>query len=457
MNWRVKNGAQRKALRILGPVSLLLASSCSEKTPQFDLPAEVATALEAAGDLQQTKHFVTATGSIADLRDKLVEGFPQIQALIDGEGQTSEALIHELSGTPDPGLDQKLMFIAYALENRGETEHLPALRTFLADNLQSALHRTRHMVTRAIEVLETGSATGTGFYDGIQMAELMETPGTSTKTLSQGRSMAAARNSITCIKRYLLKVDGKPVSWIQGQVYSSDPMKGNSAVEAEGKECQATVALHGGTYVDDEAPAYPGRPTRTFNCAGYGLKGFNKQEGALIPWTVDPEHARKNLIDTGLLVEITDDSEALPSDLVFYFGHSGRAGHVAVINSITGAGPLRSIIVRNGDGPSGLWEDEIDSTYYFDKWYDASSRHKFKERRIYRWKNGPPSQNPTPRASGPRATATTNHPHPTTRTKTATSTPTTTVPTRPTSTRLTRTTTASATNATTPPAPPMTS
>jgi hypothetical protein len=361
----------------------------------FDLTKEVEEAMDAAGTLEQTKAVRTASGAVSGLRDRMLLAFPQLQDLLDGEGDTTAALVDRFDGVPEGDKDLQLAIFAYALEQRDATESVTELRAFLNDNIAQNLYWTPHLVTHAIRTLAGEKPLHlTASYDAVQMQQTADGPATSSahSALSVGSISLAATQRPQCYRWYVLKdedtkkaltfelthADGTTVTLpavVHGQVWANPYVP-----PSVDKLWRERVINGNGTYVQDD-PEFIGAPSRQFNCAGYAFRRFNGNRR----WTAQPDVMFQVLVGAGVLQEVSE-SKARKNDIVFYYSHTDDTlpDHVAEVHSVGSGGT----VVRGADAQSGLFDAAIDAEVFMGHWFSGGGRYV--KRKVYRYNDKKP-------------------------------------------------------------------
>lgn len=351
----------------------------------ISVPAEVQDALDAANNLEETSDLMASSGSILGLRARMSDGFPEIETLISGTGDTTAALLAPFSGTPEPDQEYRLLIHAYALEQRGGASAVSTLQEFLEDNIHGYLYYTPHFVTHAIKTLFEDSDVEDTFYYSV---EQMDDAVSASASLTKGSILGGAElekfqttdSRSNCQKRYILLdgnedviigTDGNPIT-IQGQEWSLQ------ILDSDTRTMWINRVIYGeGTYVDSD-DEFQGSPTTSFNCGGYAFREFNSGKA----WTAGPADIYKKLVtNSSVLRELEDGETPRQGDKVFYSDENGNVGHVAEVHSVDSEG---NATIRNADNRTGLWEAAIDADYFTGAWIIGLAA-RYPTWKIYRW------------------------------------------------------------------------
>lgn len=363
------------------------------------VPESIAQAVANANSLLKTFPLLRASGAISGIRDVMPTYFPDVADLIAGGPEARDYMLQSFQGTPPFAEDLKLSIYAYALEQMGDPASLPTLQAFLGDNVTGELLLTPHFVTHGAKILlgDTDLEDAV-FYSAIQMREVVSQNGSTAQ--QEEITPLPTPTTGTCHRQYILLDDeGNPITWLHPDgTFHEATVKGvhsfsNEVPQITMNNCIEQVTHGGGTFVDDD-PVFYGYPSKQFNCAGYAFRHLNRGRR----WTAEPDDMFDVLVtNTGLLTEVSE-SEAQPGDIVFYYAAGeARPRHVAELRRIEEG----TIIVRNADTQSGLWEAPIDAEYFNGKWYRIGGGASYPVHRIFRWVNGkPPNVKPDPSVIG---------------------------------------------------------
>ncbi|MFH2063562.1 MAG: hypothetical protein ABIK15_00010 [Pseudomonadota bacterium] len=365
------------------------SSNTDTQTPAAQVPAEIEEAVRAAEDIEQTFPVQFASDSSQGIRSRLSAAFPRYPDLLSGGEDAKQYLRNSFTGTPGFEEDIKFVIYALALEELNDTASISTLQTFLHNNINGDLNWASHFITHAIKTLLGDSDLEiSGYYSGEQMQAAAAV--SSVQAFSYTRSQTADDQRPSCRRQYVLvDAQGNPLTYVDGNGHTRDAV----VYGTEFSTSQIPQEIHdyyteqvrtgGGTYVNDDS-MFPGTPSKQFNCAGYAFRNFNNGNR----WTSDPSLMFDVLTRTGALVEV-DESQAQPGDKVFYFAE-GQAlpGHVAEVKQIESGLVFDSIVVRNADGQSGLWEAKINASYFTGNAFGWEARYP--QRKVLRWKNNTP-------------------------------------------------------------------
>lgn len=380
-------------------VALLALSGCGKGTART-LPPDVKAAMDKVEDPATAQALQGTSGSVAGLVGALDGLVPEVQALVTGGDDTQAALQDAFSGEASVDDDLALTTYAWALEQRGATGAIATLRTWLAANLAGDAEVAPHVVAHAVFALAgTPDPVGDAYWYVPTDLAAASTGGTTSLADAlgpggQGAGASTERDRACGRQLVLVDGDGEPLYYdddgirrkavLGGREHTADTLTPD--MEAHWR---AMVTDGGGTYVD-EGEGWVGRPTRRFNCAGYAFRAMNDGR----PWTADPGAWFKVLKGVGALRRIEDDAAVLPGDLVFYFQSGGDRlpGHVASVHTVE-PGLLygQTITIRNGETWSGLWEADIDASYFSRTIVEnGTSRPLYARREVWRYVGEPP-------------------------------------------------------------------
>jgi hypothetical protein len=266
----------------------------------------------------------------------------------------------------------------------------------LHGHIDSSLQKTPHFVTQALLVLESRATNRFAYYGTLEMQDVAALA-RSSSSISRTKSALNGTKKESCGRRYILLGPGdQPITYtdangneqpvvVHGREFGGDYMDPKTR-----DDWIKRITDGNGTYVHDN-PVFQGSPTWRFNCAGYVTRALNGGR----PWTASPSVMLEALIRADLVTEITEDKEAQPNDIVFYFQPGNDdPGHVAEIRRVQPGTFVTTITVRNADEQTGLWEAEIDAKYFFGSWMQRSvgnpyeTKAKYDRRKIYRLKAG---------------------------------------------------------------------
>jgi hypothetical protein len=364
-----------------------------------EVPESIAEAVANANNPIKTFPLLRASGAISGIRDVMPTYFPDVADLIAGGPEARDYMLQSFQGTPPFAEDLKLSIYAYALEQMGDPASLPTLQAFIGDNVTGELFMAPHFVTHGAKILlGDPDLEDAVFYSAIQMREVASQNGSTVQ--QEEITPLSTPTTGSCHRQYVLLDDeGDPITWLHPDgTFHEATVKGihhfsNDVPQVTIDNFIEQVTHGGGTFVDDD-PVFYGYPSKQFNCGGYAFRHLNRGRR----WTAEPDDMFDVLAtNTGLLTEVSE-SEAQPGDIVFYYKKGeARSGHVAELRRIEEG----TIIVRNADHQSGLWEAPIDAEYFKGKWYKFGGGVSYPVHRIFRWVNGkPPNVKPDPSVIG---------------------------------------------------------
>jgi hypothetical protein len=360
-------------------------------------PTRLEAALDSASSVGGTYRLTSSSGSAAGLRAAMRLAFPAVDDLIGGGRPAHDAMLKAFGDTPSEDSDLKLTIFAWALEQMGTSSDASVFESFVARNLTSDVDWSLHFATHAIR-------TFTGYDDGdLKAWYYVEEMELASGTKAADQKSSPARN--TCLgSNLLVDANGVTITWYDGGKSEPVPVRIDgwvrsvSAATANTADLsRAEIEKNGGTFVYDD-PEFPGIATRQFDCAGYALRELNHGK----KWWVDPSEAYRVLVGAGQLVEVPE-SAAQPGDKVFYFAAGAiLPGHVAEIHQVEQGLFGNTILVRNADGDSGLWEADVNADYYTKPSANGNRGARYPTHQILRWSGGqapktiPNSKNPLP-------------------------------------------------------------
>ena len=377
-----------KPLKLISVILLLLfslncgggSSGGGSNVDISSLSEDEQEAYNNAGDINETLSLYSLSGSAAGLWSGMATTFPDVTTLIAGGDDVKTALEETFTGTKTYENDMQLAIFAYVLSQIGDSDSLAVLREFLGDNLTADLDWAPHFISRTIEVLSNVSNVNpTGYYNLTEMTGLSIGSIANISTLDLKATDFAGR--ATCKRQYIL-VDGSgdPITYTDAYGVTQNAVV--SGTEHRDWEIPETLYDHyvdlvidnNGFFVDNDTE-FEGMPTKQFNCAGYSFRHFNNNT----KWTASPAAIFDVMVRTGLMTLVADESTAQVGDKVFWYQPGGTLpSHVGDVYQVQGG----DITIRNADNKSGLFDADIDSTFY--------PVSNYSTRKIYRWTAGSP-------------------------------------------------------------------
>lgn len=319
-------------------------------------------------------------------RDRILELFPEVAALIEAGADGVAAMLPSFSGQPGIDEDEALSIFSFALEQIGDRSVVPDLEAFLEANSTGEVPAALSAVTHAIRVLEGMPTVPSTAY---LISEVEETLALLSDRTGTGESTPQFMTTKRSCNRefYLLDddhnriqdADGNDIR-VGGTVFNPSVNEG-FATSTPGQNLAARVVQEGGTpfdFIDPQSRiTYQGEPTRRFNCAGVAFRNFvNGRQ-----WIAHPDRMFDALTEGNALVEV-NESDAQPGDFVFFSYDSGSIGHVAEVEAVDAGLLSTDVTVINADGPSGMFRAKTDAEWF--QKYTGGARY-------FRWRNGPPS------------------------------------------------------------------
>ncbi len=344
--------------------------------------------------------FRYAGDSIAAKRVLMPGLFGQVDDLVAGGSQATEASLSRFDGSPTFDQDEELFLLAYALEQINDPASVGRLVDFLDRNITNALPATLAGVTHAVRSMTGMTLSPTFFYHASDIEETITAArGGSLKATASSDGTRSKGNLQVCYREFIVKkADGTDAVWpadhpqagqpikLSGTILPSDTLIRQQDIDDE----SARVLAGGGTPVDFTDPNVPGvtwqgEPTRTFNCAGFVFREFN--DGA--NWNAAPSNWFDALRNSDALERVSADVDAMPGDIVWYFAGGDLPAHVAEVQSAASG----NITVINADRWSGLFTADIDAEYFVGanvllQALDVGLETRYSSRQIWRLKSG---------------------------------------------------------------------
>lgn len=355
------------------------------------VPEGLEDAVEGASNSTQTFQVQFSADSASALRQRLATVFPDLADLIASGADGRDYMLQFFDGTPSFKDDITLLIYAEALRLMADATVVATLQEFLLDNINGDLIWTPHFVTHTIKsLLGQTDLEASGYYTAQQMQAAANAIAPTTLSLPAAFKLASMPG---CKQQYIL-VDNfnNPLTYtdsngktrqaaVHGTVWPNNDVP-NSVRDNYLDEVQVKG---GGTYVTTD-PTYPGEPSKSFNCGGYVFRSFNGGQ----PWTGSPDAMFEVLDGANLLFEVSE-SNAQPGDIVFYYAPGATSttlpAHVAEVNRIETGTFSNTVIVRNADGQSGLFDAPSDAAYFTGNFFQSA---RYPTRRYFRWVDGAP-------------------------------------------------------------------
>jgi hypothetical protein len=326
----------------------------------------VANAIDSIASESTNLRLARAGDGYGNRHRDMREDVPEVDDLTAGGTEAVDALIAAFDGVPDASRDAALVVYAYALGEMRDERAIVPLAEFLSRTRSSDLWLAPQAATHAILQL-TGDAEldiKTFFYTLREIDYAMP---------SGHAAISPTTTQPSCRRRYLARTpSGKPV-WALDRQGNLVPLAIEGTEFADitrvsaKDDWQHEVAKGGGAYVAD---LDGGVPNRRYNSAGYAFRELNGGGG----WNVDARVLFRALMAAGLIRE--KSTPPAHGDKVFYTTR-GAIAHVAEVERID---PDGSVIVRNADNQSGVFEAKIDAPYFTSRGYEA---------KIYAWSPRP--------------------------------------------------------------------